>query len=102
MNTWVADTSFWAHHGWLFLLGCAFFPRITLLFFSHITFTPLTIFGWVFAPHITVAIIATNLYWHTNPVLCVIAWFFALAGTRHEAKASRPIYRWRVPARREA
>ncbi len=43
-------------------------------------------FGWLFAPHLTVAILATQYYWHTNPILCIIAWFIAFTGTTGEAK----------------
>ncbi len=45
--------------------------------------------GWLFAPHLTVAILATQFYWHTNPLLCIIAWFVALAGTGGEYKVVR-------------
>jgi hypothetical protein len=75
---------FWAIHGIFFLFGCAFFPRITLLFFSAVSFGFWTFVGWIFAPHLTVAIIATTLYWETNPLLVVIAWFFAFGGTISE------------------
>ncbi len=43
---------YWEVHGWLFLLGLATFPRITLLFFSSLPFTPLIILGWLLAPHL--------------------------------------------------
>lgn len=42
--------------------------------------------GWLFVPHLTVAILATQFYWQTNPILCVIAWFIAFAGTGTEGK----------------
>lgn len=77
--------SFWAHHGWLFLLGCAFFPRITTAFFATMTFGFWSILGWIFTPHLLVAILATKLYWTTDPLLVVIAWFFALSGSSAEA-----------------
>jgi hypothetical protein len=33
-----------------------------------------------------VAILATEFYWQTNPILCIIAWFVAFVGTGGEAK----------------
>lgn len=75
-------------HSWpiLMLFGYAWFPRITLWFFSAITGG----FGfWVgvfFFPHVMVAFWATVYYWDTNPILCVIAWFVALAGTGGEGE----------------
>lgn len=41
--------------------------------------------GWAFVPHFTVALFATFRYWETDPVLVVIAWIFAFAGTSVEA-----------------
>ena len=81
---------FWTVHpsGLLLLAGLAFFPRITLLFIGG-PFGLLHWLGWFFAPHLLVAILATATYWHTNPVLCVIAWFFAFAGTGSEGGAAR-------------
>lgn len=72
-------------HAWLLLLGLATFPRITLLFVGG-PFGILAWCGWVFAPHLLVAILATSRYWDTNPVLCVIAWFIAFAGTGTEGR----------------
>jgi hypothetical protein len=76
---------FWANHGWLFLIGCTFFPRITTLFFSAVSFGFWHIVGWIFAPHLLVAILATMYYWNTNPVLVIIAWLMAFCGTSGEA-----------------
>ena len=78
---------FWQQHGILFLLGCALFPRITLLFFSGVTFGFWIIVGWLFVPHVTVAILASMLYWDTNPILVIIAWIVALVGTGSESKS---------------
>ena len=77
---------FWQHHGLIFLFGCAFFPRITTLFFSAMSFGVWHILGWIFAPHLLVAIMATVLYWQTNPILVIISWGFAFGGTGSEAK----------------
>ncbi len=83
---------FWQVHGLLFLLGMAFFPRITMLVVGTVSsFGLLGWLGWVFAPHITVAILATMIYWHTNPVLCIIAWIFAFVGTGSESEGSKTI-----------
>ena len=79
-------TDFWSVHGWLFLLGAAIFPRITMLLAVTVPFGWLAWAGWLFVPHLTVAILATTYYWETNPLLCIIAWFFAFAGTGAESK----------------
>lgn len=78
------NLNFWDYHGWLFLIGATCFPRITTLFFTTVTFGFWGILGWIFAPHFLVAIYATTYYWHSNPVLCVIAWIMAFAGTGGE------------------
>jgi hypothetical protein len=77
---------FWQVHGWLFLIGITIFPRLTMLFAVTAPFGLLAWAGWLFFPHLTVAILATTYYWDTNPVLCVIAWFVALGGTAGEGK----------------
>jgi hypothetical protein len=69
---------FWDHHGLLFLLCMFFFPRLTMLFA-----TPwggiLWWLGWVFAPRVTVAVLATIVYGGTNPFLVILTWIWALA-----------------------
>jgi hypothetical protein len=96
----LAVTNFWNTHprgvGALLLVGLALFPRVTLLgmlLFDGLHFAFLHWLGWLVAPHLLVAIVATDHYWHTNPVLCVIAWCFAFGGTGSEAGAVRR--RWR-------
>lgn len=84
----------------LLLLGLAIFPRITLLFVGG-PFGVLHWLGWLVAPHLLVAILATTRYWDTNPVLCVIAWFIAFAGTGGEGRAAHRGWRWRWPRREE-
>lgn len=72
--------SFWLHHGLWFILFMCFFPRLTLLF-SSVPFGGLLWWlGWIFAPRLLVAILATYNYGHTNLILCVLAWIWALAG----------------------
>lgn len=56
-----------------------------MLFAVTVPFGFLAWLGWLFAPHLTVAILATQYYWHTNPILCIIA----LAGTGGEYKVVR-------------
>jgi hypothetical protein len=41
----------------------------------------------VFVPRLLVAILATTYYWHTNPVLCIVAWMIAFGGTGGEGRA---------------
>lgn len=77
---------FWEVHGIFFLLFVTLFPRLTMLFAVSTPFGLLAWIGWLFVPHLTVAILATQFYWHTNPILCIIAWFIALAGTGGEGK----------------
>lgn len=80
---------YWDVHGFIFLLGCALFPRITTLFFTATSFGLWHILGWIFTPHLLVAILATTRYWDTNPVLVIIAWFLAFGGTAGEARFGR-------------
>jgi hypothetical protein len=88
--------NYWQVHGVLFLIAATFVPRLAMLFAVSVPFGWLAWVGWLFAPHLTVAILATTFYWHTNPVLCVIAWFVALGGTAGEGKmASRTVRRVR-------
>lgn len=83
---------FWQVHGIFFLIFITLFPRLTMLFAVHVAFGPLAWLGWLFAPHLTVAILATQYYWNTNPILCIIAWFVAFAGTGGEAKMVKTGY----------
>lgn len=80
---------FWQVHGWLFLFGLVFFPRLTMLFAGTVwkfaLLTPpwniLAWVGWVLSPSLVVAILATTYYWNTNPILCIFAWLFLLSKT---------------------
>lgn len=78
--------SFFDNHGILFLFGVTIFPRITTLFFMTTPFGLLAWLGWIFTPHLLVAVYATMKYWQTNPVLVVIAWIVACSGTGAEGK----------------
>jgi len=80
--------NFWDAHGWFFILFLALFPRLTMLF-TGICFAvggPLFWIGWILAPRLTVAILATCTYWDTNPVLCVFTWLWAIGGEGGEKK----------------
>lgn len=77
---------FWDVHGLLFLIAATFIPRLTMLFAVGVPFGLLHWLGWLFAPHLTVAVLATMYYWDTNPILCIIAWFVAFGGTAGEGK----------------
>jgi len=80
---------FWDVHGLFFLFFMCFFPRLTMLFtgicsvFSGFWFWV----GWIFAPRLTVAILATSIYWGHNPILCIITWLWALGGETTEKTA---------------
>jgi len=53
----------------MLFMGICFYP------FAH----PILFwFGWVLTPRLVIAIVATSVYWDTNPILCVLAWINAL------------------------
>jgi hypothetical protein len=71
---------FWSVHGWIFIVAMFFFPRLTLLFSSVISGGILWWLGFVFAPRLLVAILATSAYWNSNTILVVLTWIWALGG----------------------
>ena len=79
---------FWDSHSILFVIAMFFFPRLTMLFFTSYGGGLLYWLGWLFAPRLTVAIIATMLYGDTNIVMVVLAWFWALGGESTEKVAA--------------
>lgn len=83
--------SFWTVHSLFFILFMFFFPRITM-FLSGICFAsfagPLFWLGWIFAPRLTVAILATTFYFNTNPILVVLTWIWALSGETVEKSST--------------
>lgn len=80
------------NHGIFFLVGLAIFPRITLLFFAATPFGWLAWIGWLFAPHLLVAILSLA-YWDAHPFLVIVAWIMAIIGTGGEGGvASRQRY----------
>jgi len=79
--------NFWEFHGVAFLVFLFVFPRLTMLFGTAVASVfggPLFWIGWIFAPRITVAVIACVLYWKMNPILCILAWIWALGGESAE------------------
>ena len=78
--------NFWDVHSIFFILFMFGFPRLTMLFTGVCAawFGPLFFLGWLLVPRLTVAILATTVYWHTNPVLCVFAWIWAFCGESAE------------------
>jgi len=76
--------NFWDTHSILFIICMMFFPRLTMLFGTAFGGGFLYWLGWVFAPRLTVAIIATMLYADTNIVLIVFTWLWALGGETAE------------------
>ena len=72
--------NFWNEHGIIFIIFMFFFPRLTL-FFSSIPFGGLFWWlGFIIAPRLLVAILATTAYWDTNQILVIITWFWAIGG----------------------
>lgn len=79
---------YWQAHGVWFLIFLTFFPRLTMLFAVATPFGFLAWVAWLFVPHFLVAFLATTYYWHTNPVLCIIAWIIAFMGTFGEGSVA--------------
>lgn len=73
--------TFWQHHGVLFLISAAFFPRLTMFFGTDITdtFGVLGWLGWLVLPRFQVAYFATVAYGATNPFLVAMAWLIAVS-----------------------
>ncbi len=93
--------SFWTVHGYFgglfFILLLAMLPRFTTLVFLALSTglvawitEPFGLTGsaalllaivgwaaWVLVPRFLIAVLATALYWHTNPILCFGAWAIA-------------------------
>lgn len=78
--------NFWEVHGIFFLLGLVFFPRITVIFFSHVTGGPLFWIFFLIFPRIVIPILAAYHYWDTNPVLVVLSVVVCLSGETGEKR----------------
>jgi hypothetical protein len=88
---------FWDYHGFLYLAAVTVFPRLTLLFTTVVAGASgglLWWAGWLLAPRVLVAVLATIAYWNQNPILVVIAWLVAFGGESSEKyvviRRSRP------------
>lgn len=80
----LGGANYWDEHGLFLILGLIVFPRLTL-FFADIPFGGLLGWlGWLFAPRILVAVLATISYWYMNPILVCFAWLAALGGESSE------------------
>ncbi len=80
----LGTTDYWSVHGFWLLLFLALFPRLTLLFSSIPFGGVLWWLGWIFAPRLLVAMLATLAYWNTNPILVGAAWLCAIGGESGE------------------
>jgi hypothetical protein len=83
-NIPLGNEDYWNHHGLIFLFFIATFPRLTLLFSDVVTGGWLWWLGWLFAPRVLVAVLATLAYWNQNPALVVAAWAIAWGGESSE------------------
>lgn len=73
---------FFDQHGVFTLIFLVLFPRLTLLIASFSTGGVLWWLGWLFTPHLLIAILSLS-YWETNPILVIIAFiisFLKLSG----------------------
>jgi hypothetical protein len=76
--------NYWDAHALGLLIGLALLPRLTLLLSSIATGGLLWWAGWLVAPRILIATLATISYFEANPTLVVIAWLVALGGESSE------------------
>tara|TARA_Y100000310_G_scaffold308553_1_gene351785 strand:+ start:10202 stop:10513 length:312 start_codon:yes stop_codon:yes gene_type:complete len=70
---------FWEVHGFLFVLGLMFLPRITVIFFSVVTGGPFFWLGFILFPRVVIIILAGQ-YWDTNPVFVFFAALWCYVG----------------------
>lgn len=83
-NVELGSENYWDHHGLFFLVFLATFPRLTLLFSNVVSGGLLWWLGFIFAPRVLVATLATLAYWQQNPILVTIAWLVAVGGESSE------------------
>ena len=76
--------NFWNIHGMWFVFFMFCFPRLTLFFGNVATGGLLWWLGFLLAPRLLVAILATTAYWDSNSVLVVLTWMWALYGESAE------------------
>ena len=77
------DINFWDIHGWGFIFCMFLFPRLTMLF-ATVWGGFWWWFGWLLAPRLTVAILATMYFGSSNIVLVVFTWIWAFGGESSE------------------
>jgi hypothetical protein len=82
---------FWQVHGLGFVVALFFFPRITLLLSAVSSGGVFWWIGWLFAPRLLVAILASLGYWDTNPFLVILTWLWALGGEGAEKTGARRV-----------
>ena len=96
--------NFWDVHGGWFIFFMLLFPRLTMLCTGICTMglahPVLFWLGWIFTPRLVVAILATSFYWNTNPVLCVLAWIYAICAGSASTKKTKDVTQNRVRNRR--
>jgi hypothetical protein len=78
--------NYWEVHTVWFLIGLTFFPRLTVLIFSHVTGGPLFWIFFLLFPRIVIPILAAYHYWDTNPVLVIVSFAISLGGETGEKK----------------
>ncbi|EQC48257.1 hypothetical protein M899_3250 [Bacteriovorax sp. BSW11_IV] len=86
-NVDYGTVSYWDNRGVFFLIFITIFPRLTLFFSNVVSGGLLWWLGFIFAPRLLVAILATIAYWETNPVLVMFSWIVALSGESTEKYA---------------
>lgn len=70
--------NFWDVHQLSFIFFMFLFPRLTLLFSSVVTGGVFWWLGFIFAPRLLVAVLASMAYWTTNPLLVALSWVWAI------------------------
>jgi hypothetical protein len=85
----LGNIDYFTKHGWFFLISVAIFPRLTLLVSALLVGSVelgglVWWLGFLIAPRILVATLATAAYWNTNPVLVIFSWLIALSGETSE------------------
>ena len=76
--------NYWDNRGMVFLFFVTLFPRLTLLFSSVAFGGFLWWLGFIFAPRILIAVLATIAYWEMNPFLVIVSWIVAFSGESSE------------------
>ena len=85
----LVSISYWQEHGIFLLLFLTMFPRLALLFSSIASGGLFWWLGWLFAPRLLVAVLATGAYLESNPILVAISWIIAFSGEFSEKEFVR-------------